>query len=127
MSCQDRDSDLLLLSHKELGLFRLIALNVHLLYCVRCNARLGQFNRVSKAFAQAIGPTREQRSTRPTIMRTQPAPPGKFLLAFGATVVLAAALVTLTAHAVVVRLHPAAAAHPTAISCDPGLPSDKCR
>jgi hypothetical protein len=64
MTCQDRDADLLLLSHGELGLAARTRTRFHVRGCRRCRRRIAEFNVVSAALAQVLTPTGGERLGR---------------------------------------------------------------
>jgi len=64
MTCQDRDADLLLLAHGELGFAARVRTRTHVERCPRCRKRIAEFGVVSAALASALGPTVSERTGR---------------------------------------------------------------
>src|SRR5690348_17098531 len=54
MTCDERDQDLLLLSHGELPRMRRLMTLAHLYTCPRCRQRQAHFDQISAAMAQTI-------------------------------------------------------------------------
>ena len=74
MTCDDRDSDLLLMAHGELGLARRTRTRLHVQRCPRCRKRIGEFGLVSAAFAATLGPGAAERPLTPALGRHRPPP-----------------------------------------------------
>jgi len=142
MTCDDRDSDLLLMAHGELGPVRQARTRLHVQRCPRCRKRIGEFNLVSAAFAATLGPTAAERPLTPSARPTSTAPTsGSLLVILGLLAVIGGALffvirsaVSLAPQPQYYSYTPPSTPHGMAIpirhgipGCKPGIVSDKCR
>lgn len=128
MKCTDRDSDLLLLSHAELGPLRRGLTKLHLSRCARCQARLRELASVSVLLAQTLGPSsggRPSGGARIPHVRFAPAHVAVVVLS---SLAIVGSLAVLTSRIVSAESVGAMRqVSPSIIGCRPGLPNDHCR
>ena len=141
MTCDDRDSDLLLMAHGELDLARRTRTRLHVQRCARCQKRIGEFGLVSAAFAATLGPSSAE---RPKVANSRPASTpqsmGGIVLVSALVVVIGIALFFAARSAL--TLLPSSQTPPAILTntphtmpgihhgppgCKPGIVSDKCR
>jgi len=143
MTCDDRDSDLLLMAHGELGLARRTRTRLHVQRCPRCRKRIGEFNLVSAAFAATLGPTAAERPLTSSPRPTSTAPASSTLPAIlGLLAIIGVALFFAIRSAISLTPQPQPASHGSYTGshlmmtppmghpipgCKPGIVSDKCR
>jgi hypothetical protein len=123
MSCDERDAELLLLAHGELGWWQRIKPLAHLCCCGGCRRRFREFAKVSAFFLSAAraGATPGTgwflfRLAQPVLAVT--------LLMMAIATVFSCLVVTILERNRVPELHPIPK---MSAGCTPNLPNDRCR
>ena len=139
MTCDDRDSDLLLFAHGELNLVASTRTRLHVQRCDKCRKRINEFGLVSAAFAAALGPSAAERpkvsNPRPVSMSTSGSKVlmGTLIAIIGIAIFFAvrSAVALLPPNTQVNHATPSGHPNPAIIhskqGCRPGIVSDVCR
>ena len=120
MNCGNRDSDLLLLAHGELTLWKCLGVYLHLGRCSVCRERLRQFGAVSATLSLA---------TRPTLALASGLTPGILarpgLLFAGLWTIIIALILIISV--IVGQAWSPGGGRQNVPRCAPDLESDRCR
>ncbi len=125
MICAQRDQDLLLFAHHELGPVRRALTSLHLRRCPRCQERSARLSHISDVLADTLRPRsqppRAWRQGTPAL-RQPSSMTGVWIVAVLLASLTAAALVSAVRH-----VRAPVVSQRLSVPCRPDLPSDRCR